>query len=227
MRFNEKLKTLREQKGCSVKEVAAAAGVRVKTMELYESGKEIPKIKTVGKIAEFYGFSLDTLFDEAMSEVEAMQKAYKQENEVQGMKKILIINGPNLDMLGKREPEIYGNRSLDDINADLKALGEALGAEVDFYQSNIEGELVNAIHSVLDNYDGAVINAGAYTHYSVAIHDAIAAVAPKPFIEVHLSNVHTREDYRHKSMLSPVCKGVILGFGEKSYSLALKALCED
>ncbi|MBQ2816129.1 MAG: type II 3-dehydroquinate dehydratase [Clostridia bacterium] len=143
------------------------------------------------------------------------------------MKKILVINGPNLNMLGKREPEIYGSRSLDDINRDIKALGEKMGAEVDFFQSNIEGEIVTAIHSVLDSYDGCIINAGAYTHYSVAIHDAIAAVEKKPFIEVHLSNVHTREEYRHKSMLSPVCKGVILGFGEKSYSLALKALCED
>ena len=102
-----------------------------------------------------------------------------------------------------------------------------MGAELDFFQSNIEGEIVTAIHSVLDSYDGCIINAGAYTHYSVAIHDAIASVEKKPFIEVHLSNVHTREEYRHKSMLSPVCKGVILGFGEKSYSLALKALCED
>ena len=143
------------------------------------------------------------------------------------MKKILVINGPNLNMLGKREPEIYGSRSLDDINRDLKALGETMNTEVDFFQSNIEGEIVTAIHSVLDGYDGCIINAGAYTHYSVAIHDAIAAVEKKPFIEVHLSNVHTREDYRHKSMLSPVCQGVILGFGEKSYSLALKALCED
>lgn len=143
------------------------------------------------------------------------------------MKKILVINGPNLDMLGKREPEIYGSRSLDDINADIKALGDKLDAKLDFFQSNIEGELVNAVHSVLDGYDGCIINAGAYTHYSIALHDAIAAVAPKPFIEVHLSNVHTREDYRHRSMLSPVCAGVILGFGEKSYYLALKALCED
>ncbi|MBQ2296733.1 MAG: type II 3-dehydroquinate dehydratase, partial [Clostridia bacterium] len=92
------------------------------------------------------------------------------------MKKILVINGPNLNMLGKREPEIYGSRSLDDINRDLKALGEKMGAEVDFFQSNIEGEIVTAIHSVLDGYDGCIINAGAYTHYSVAIHDAIAAV---------------------------------------------------
>ena len=126
------------------------------------------------------------------------------------MKKILVINGPNLNMLGKREPEIYGSRSLDDINRDLKALGETMNTEVDFFQSNIEGEIVTAIHSVLYGYDGCIINAGAYTHYSVAIHDAIASVEKKPFIEVHLSNVHTREDYRHKSMLSPVCTPKVL-----------------
>ncbi len=235
MRIDKKLALLREQKGCSAKEVAAAVGVKEKAILSYESGKEIPSPKTIGKIAEFYGFSLDELFEAGLKEVadiaEGAKKAAEVQNEqtgrVSNMKKILIINGPNLDMLGKREPEIYGSRSLEDINRDLKELGEGLGAEVDFYQSNIEGELVNAIHSVLESYDGAIINAGAYTHYSVAIHDAIAAVAPKPFIEVHLSNVHTREDYRHKSMLSPVCKGVILGFGEKSYRLALKALCED
>ncbi len=227
MKFNEKLILLREQRGCTVKEVAAAAGVREKAMERYESGKEIPKLKVIEKIMRFYGFSADEIFEEAVNEVNAIANAANKQNEVKCMKKILIINGPNLDMLGKREPEIYGSRSLDDINKDLKALGEKLGAEVDFFQSNIEGEIVDAIHSVLENYDGAVINAGAYTHYSIAIHDAIAAVSPKPFIEVHLSNVHTREEYRHKSMLSPVCAGVILGFGEKSYALALKALCED
>ena len=143
------------------------------------------------------------------------------------MKKIALINGVNLDRLGKREPQIYGSETLPELISALKAEAEKLGVEIVDFQSNIEGEIVTAIHSVLDGYDGCIINAGAYTHYSVAIHDAIAAVEKKPFIEVHLSNVHTREDYRHKSMLSPVCKGVILGFGEKSYSLALKALCED
>ncbi|MEE1186888.1 MAG: type II 3-dehydroquinate dehydratase [Acutalibacteraceae bacterium] len=141
------------------------------------------------------------------------------------MKKILVINGPNLDMLGKREPEIYGAKTLDDINLEISKLCGQLGAKADFYQSNIEGELVNAIHSAAD-YDGCVINAGAYTHYSIAIHDAIASIKT-PCIEVHLSNVHTREEYRHKSMLSPVCKGVILGLGEKSYLLAVRALLDE
>lgn len=142
------------------------------------------------------------------------------------MKKILVINGPNLDMLGKREPQIYGTRTLDDINSYVKYYGEKIGVQCDFFQSNCEGELINAIHSVLDKYDGCVINAGAYTHYSIAIRDAISAV-DKPFIEVHLSNVHSREEFRHKSVISAVCKGVICGFGEQSYTLAVRSLCDE
>lgn len=142
------------------------------------------------------------------------------------MKKILIINGPNLDMLGKREPQIYGTRTLNDINADIEKRAEQLGAQCGFFQSNSEGELIDAIHSVAQEYDGCVINAGAYTHYSVAIRDAISAV-DKPFVEVHLSNVHAREEFRHKSMISAVCKGVICGFGEQSYMLALEGLVND
>ena len=137
--------------------------------------------------------------------------------------KILIINGPNLDMLGKREPGIYGTRTLHDVNADVAAFGKNLGMECDFFQSNCEGEIIDQIHSVLENYDGCVINAGAYTHYSYAIRDAISAVS-KPFVEVHLSNVHARDEFRHKSVISAVCKGVIAGFGEASYTLALSAL---
>ena len=142
------------------------------------------------------------------------------------MKKILIINGPNLDMLGIREPQIYGTRTLNDINADIEKCAEQLGAQCGFFQSNSEGELIDAIHSVAQEYDGCVINAGAYTHYSVAIRDAISAV-DKPFVEVHLSNVHAREEFRHKSMISAVCKGVICGFGEQSYMLALEGLVND
>lgn len=142
------------------------------------------------------------------------------------MKKILIINGPNLNMLGKREPEIYGAQSLDNINAALSDKAAELGVTVDFFQSNIEGELVGTIHSVADDYDGAVINAGAYTHYSIAIRDAISAVA-KPVIEVHLSNTKSREEFRHESVIAPVCKGVIAGFGALSYQLALMALVEE
>ncbi len=140
--------------------------------------------------------------------------------------KILVLNGPNLDMLGKREPGIYGSRSLESINADIKAHADKLGVSVDFSQSNSEGGLVDYIHSVYDNYDACILNAGAYTHYSIAIRDAISAVN-KPFVEVHLSNVHSREEFRHKSMISSVCKGVICGFGENSYHLALEALCNE
>ncbi len=142
------------------------------------------------------------------------------------MKKLLIINGPNLNLLGKREPTIYGSRTLSDINADILAYAKANGAECEFFQSNCEGEIIDAIHSVMDKFDGCVINAGAYTHYSYAIRDAISAVN-KPFIEVHMSNVHAREEFRHTSVISAVCKGVICGFGEQSYILAVKALCDE
>lgn len=138
--------------------------------------------------------------------------------------KILVINGPNLNLLGVREPEIYGSRTLDDINADIAAKAKEIGVECEFFQSNSEGELVSAVHSVLgDEYAGCVINAGAYTHYSYALRDAISSVN-KPFIEVHMSNVHSREEFRHKSVISAVCKGVIAGFGENSYHLAVKAV---
>ena len=139
------------------------------------------------------------------------------------MKKVLIVNGPNLNMLGIREPGIYGGDTLESINKEIKEEAEKLGIICDFYQSDIEGELVNKIHTVLADYDGCVINAGAYTHYSIAVRDAISSVK-KPFIEVHLSNVHAREEFRHTSMLSAVCKGVIAGFGKNSYMLAIRAL---
>ncbi|MEE0927673.1 MAG: type II 3-dehydroquinate dehydratase [Acutalibacteraceae bacterium] len=141
------------------------------------------------------------------------------------MKKLLIINGPNLNMVGIREPGVYGNETLESINVEIKAFAEKLEIECDFFQSNCEGDLIDKIHSVLGNYDGCVINAGAYTHYSYAIRDAIAAVN-KPFIEVHMSNVHSREEFRHKSVISAVCKGVIAGFGKESYKLAVSALGE-
>ena len=138
-------------------------------------------------------------------------------------KKILIINGPNLDMLSKREPEIYGTQSLDDINSSISAHAESLNLQCDFFQSNCEGAIIDKIHSVLTDYDGCVINAGAYTHYSYAIFDAIKSVG-KPFVEVHISNVHKREEFRHKSVISAACVGVIAGFGSDSYSLAVSAL---
>lgn len=137
--------------------------------------------------------------------------------------KLFIINGPNLDMLGKREPEIYGSDTLESINAELSEYCRKIGVEPTFYQSNSEGALIDFIHSARGNADGIVINAGAYTHYSIAIRDAIAAVE-LPCVEVHLSNVHKREEFRHKSMISAVCTGVICGFGKKVYKLAIDAL---
>lgn len=136
--------------------------------------------------------------------------------------KILVINGVNLDMIGTREPEIYGDRTLDDINSDLSVIAINMGADIDFVQSNIEGEIVEFIHSGR-LYDGIILNAGAYTHYSIAIRDAISSIKT-PCVEVHLSNVHKREEFRHTSVISAVCTGVIAGFGEDSYKLALYAL---
>ena len=136
--------------------------------------------------------------------------------------KILVINGVNLDMLGVREPQIYGGRTLDDINADFSKVAKNLGAEIEFVQSNIEGEIVEFIHKGRQ-FDGIILNAGAYTHYSIAVRDAISSI-DTPCVEVHLSNVHKREEFRHTSVISAVCKGVIAGFGENSYKLALYAL---
>lgn len=140
------------------------------------------------------------------------------------MKKILVINGPNLNLLGQRDENHYGSDTLADINEYLIAEGEKLGVELCFYQSNVEGELVTAVQSVRD-YDGCIINAGAYTHYSIALHDAIEAVS-KPFVEVHLSNITKREEFRHTSMLTPVCDGMICGLGKRSYLLALYYLAD-
>lgn len=136
------------------------------------------------------------------------------------MKKILIINGPNLNLLGKREPTVYGNDSFEDY---LKQLREKYPqCEITYYQSNVEGELINKIHDVGFSYDGIILNAGAYTHTSIALHDAIKAVTT-PVIEVHISNVHARESFRHVSMISAACKGIVIGFGLESYRLALES----
>ena len=139
-------------------------------------------------------------------------------------KTILVLNGPNLNMLGKREPGIYGGKTLADIEADCKAAGDELGLTIDFRQSNHEGMLVDWLHEAADKAAGVAFNAGAYTHTSVALHDAIRAISPIPVIEVHISNVHAREEFRHKSMIAPAAKGVICGFGPHSYILALQAL---
>ena len=139
--------------------------------------------------------------------------------------KFLVINGVNLNLTGKREQSVYGSESLEEINAKIAAFANANGDSVDFYQSNIEGELVNKLHEAfLEHlYDGILLNAGAYTHYSYALRDAIAAINI-PVAEVHMSNVHAREEFRHNSVLSEVCKGVVCGFGAASYIAALVGL---
>ncbi|MBO9631351.1 type II 3-dehydroquinate dehydratase [Shinella sp. WSJ-2] len=136
---------------------------------------------------------------------------------------LFVLNGPNLNALGKREPGIYGGQTLADIEVLCKAEGEKLGFAVDFRQSNHEGDLVDWIHEAGDVAAGIAINAGAYTHTSIALHDAIRAIKI-PVVELHLSNVHAREEFRHKSMIAPAVKGVICGFGVQSYILALHAL---
>ena len=137
------------------------------------------------------------------------------------MKKIQIINGPNLNLLGRREPGVYGARSFDDCLAGLRR--RYPGVQIDYFQSNIEGELINRIHEVGFDYDGIILNAGAYTHTSIALQDAIRAV-PAPVVEVHISNVHARETFRHVSMIAAACRGVVCGFGLDSYRLALEGL---
>ena len=134
------------------------------------------------------------------------------------MKKLIIINGPNLNLLGTREPEVYGGLSFEEYLAELQ--NQFTDFELDYYQSNVEGELINKLHEVGFSYEGIVFNAGGYTHTSVAISDAIAAI-DRPVIEVHISNVHSREEYRHVSLMAKNCKGVISGFGLASYKLAL------
>lgn len=139
------------------------------------------------------------------------------------MKKILVINGPNLNLLGEREPAVYGDNSLEKINAKISDSAKSLGFETDFFQSNSEGALIDRLHEARLDCAGVILNAGAYTHYSYAIRDAISAVRI-PVIEVHLSNVDSREEFRKTSVIAPVCKGSISGFGEYSYLLALNAL---
>ena len=135
--------------------------------------------------------------------------------------KILIINGPNLNLLGRREPGIYGQTSFDDFLPQLRK--RYPDVEIDYYQSNIEGELIDKMQLAGFESDGIVLNAGAYTHTSIALHDCIRAIK-SPVIEVHISNVHQREEFRHKSMISSACRGVICGFGLDSYRLAIEAL---
>ena len=136
--------------------------------------------------------------------------------------KILFLNGPNLNLLGQREPEVYGRETLADIEAAVRKRAKQLKAKIDFRQSNVEGELVDWIQHARGKFDVIVLNAAAYTHTSIALRDAIAAVGV-PTIEIHLSNVHAREKFRQKSLIAPVCCGQIIGFGQKSYILAVEA----
>ena len=139
------------------------------------------------------------------------------------MKKILILHGPNINLTGTREPDQYGNTPYDQMNEEMLDFPREQGVQCQVFQSNHEGTLIDLLHSAVGTFDGVVLNAGAYTHYSYAIRDAIAAIG-LPVVEVHMSNVHKREEFRHQSVISPVCAGVICGFGKDSYRLGMLAL---
>ena len=137
--------------------------------------------------------------------------------------KILVIHGPNLNLLGEREPGVYGSETFEKLNSDIMAHAEELGVECEIYQSNHEGAIIDRLHEARKDCDGVVLNAGAYTHYSYAIRDAIAAIRI-PVIEVHISNTASRDEFRHKSVIGPVCKASVAGFGRDSYILGMDGL---
>jgi len=139
--------------------------------------------------------------------------------------RMLFVNGPNLNLLGKRDPDIYGRRMLSDINADIEKKADSLGISCDFFQSNSEGAIIDALQQASKEYDAVIINAGAYSHYSIAIRDCIEAI-DIPCFEVHISNIYSREEFRRTSVISPVCTGCICGCGEYGYQLALMAAAD-
>ncbi len=139
-------------------------------------------------------------------------------------KQYLVLNGPNINLTGTREPDQYGTMTLAHINAEIAALADKLGVGVDFAQTNHEGVLIDLLHDAIGKYTGIILNAGAYTHYSYAIRDAISAIKPIPVVEVHMSDIHAREEFRRISVIEPVCVKQICGFGYKSYLLALEYL---
>lgn len=141
------------------------------------------------------------------------------------MKKVCVINGVNLNLTGIREPEVYGRETLQDINSELAGKAAGLGFEISFFQSNFEGAIVDKLQELFfEKYDGIVINPGAFAHYSYAIRDAVSSIAPIPVVEVHMSNLHKREEFRHTSVIAPACAGQLCGFGADSYILGLLAL---
>jgi 3-dehydroquinate dehydratase-2 len=144
-------------------------------------------------------------------------------NQGNSLKKVLVIHGPNLNLLGKREPELYGDKSLKSVDADLKQLGQELAIEVETFQSNHEGSIVDKIQEAATGIDGLIINPAAYTHTSIAIRDVILAI-DIPVVEIHLSNIYKREPFRHKSMIADVATAQIAGFGVQGYTLALQAM---
>ncbi|KPK52368.1 MAG: 3-dehydroquinate dehydratase [Myxococcales bacterium SG8_38_1] len=141
------------------------------------------------------------------------------------LKRVLVLNGPNLNLLGTREPDVYGSTTLDDIAEELADLGRTLGAAVELRQSNQEGQLIDWLHEARDSFDGVIMNPGGLTHTSVSLRDGIAA-AGLPTVEVHISNTHARESFRHQSVTAAVCIGSVIGFGKNSYALGLRALID-